>query len=259
MKENKISLKTIINQSISATNGKCGKMFISSILLFSIFLIAYLLTGSLLVSFVLYGLFLPTEIAFLNNLNDENVHIEHIFKFKNQFVTYLLLSLFCFICYFFGVLVLIVPAVIFLLNFVFAFDIARDGSNNMAKILSQSKELAKGHRGKIFLLSAIFFFLFVLLAGLGILLVWLISLVLPAFSILIYTLGTMIGLSVFLAFVTPVMLICFSNLRGAIEQSHIDLAKSTNKENKEEPIKVSEEDVIINEPNNMQDPTDYIV
>lgn len=243
MKNNKISLKDIINQSTSFISGNSKKMFVSSFILYAIFLAVYFITDSTFIAFAVFGIFVPSQIAFLSNMQNATEKIENIFNIKKHFVTYLALALLAVTAYYAGVLMFVVPAILLFVNFALVFDVARDGSSNLLEILSKSQQLAKGHRGIIFALGLVYALILALLIGLGLLVAFLLGLMFPIFHVYMIYLSVYIGLSLFLLFVEPFMIVSFTTLRGKIEQLQTETQNTQNEQNdmKSEQTDVSEQ------------------
>ena len=231
MEEKKFSLKNVITKAISSTNGKCRKLFSVSIMQYMLFLVAYLLTRSFLISFVVYAIFLPTAIKFYLNMDEGKA--ENVFKIGKSLVTALLISLLFVFVFGMGLILVIFPGIIFFANYALVFDEAKNGDKEVLQAFRDAKESAKGYRGKIALLSLAFLLILILLVGLGILIGWLFSLFIPALNYsssfiwsflilpLFYYVGVFVGVSVFVIFVLPVELIAISKLREEIAQDKL--------------------------------------
>ena len=88
----KYSTKNVINKSIASCNGLYKKVLIASLIQYVAFLITFILTQSMLISFVVYVLFMPAQAKFLADMQNENVN--DVFKVKSKFGNYLILSMF---------------------------------------------------------------------------------------------------------------------------------------------------------------------
>jgi membrane protein implicated in regulation of membrane protease activity len=223
---------------MAQVNGSARKMFISSALQYCVFLIVYLLTRSYIISFVVWGLFLPTQCVFMSNAKDENVHVEHVFSLGRNWLTSLLISILCVLCYAFGFALLIFPAFIFFANYAFVFELANDGDTKLLDAFKKSKEISKGNRGKITEVALIFLFILILLVGFGILLTWTLSLFIIPLKPLFCYVGIVLGVSVYLIFVVPVEILTMSNLRRSIENSKSDIENDETQQNETEEAEV---------------------
>lgn len=262
----KYSTKNIINKSIASCNGVYKKVLVASLIQYVAFLITFILTQSMLISFVVYVLFLPAQAKFLTDAQNGNVN--DVFKIKSKFGNYLLLSMF--FTFIFAVLgaLLIFPAIIFLANYALIFEVAGKENLGLVESLKLAKEKAKGYRGKIAWLCVVFMFILILLIGFCMLMSWLLSLILPTLAGAIgvmfgifaipsfYFVGAFIGVSLFLVFVLPVELICISNAAKAIESDKKYMEQVAEEVLKEEPVeeKPEKED----ETKKDDEPTDYI-
>lgn len=230
MENKKISIKNVFNQSTKQLGANWQKILLSSLLQFGVFLLVFLLTNSLVISFASWFLFLPTQTMFVKNAKDENVKVEHVFKLGGGFLTYLLVAILCAICYVFGFALAIVPAIIFFVNFAFVFEYAKD--NDLLASFKKSHETAKGYRPKLFGIGMIFLFILLILVALCILFAMLVGLCLNTNSYMLYVWGAFAGFCLFLIFVNPVLILTLSNLKNQIEQYNLTKAESdiTNKE-----------------------------
>lgn len=271
MEERKLSLKNIMTETISSINGKCRRVFASSTMQYVAFLLTYFFTRSFLISFVVYALFIPSQVAFLKDVNGSAV--ESVFKIGKRFVPSLLISMLFVFVFGAGIACVVVPGVIFFANYAFVFDVASEGEQDCMNCFKQSRELAKGYRGKVTLLFLIFLLALSLCIGFTTLLFWLFSLFIPALTYsaslvwsfvnvpLFVYFGIFVGVSAFLIFVLPVELLAISNLRGAIENDKIakSMAKEADNSKAKEPEKVNSEDVDITPPSDDDvEPSDYI-
>ena len=248
MEGKKFSLKSVISSGIEQMHGKCRKIFAVSVMQYMTFLLPYLFTSSLMISFAVYVLFMPGIIKFLGDV--EQFKAEDAFKFNKSFVTQLLISLLFVFAFGVGCVLLIFPGVIFFANYALVFQQAKNGDKDCLTAFKDARTLAKGYRGKIALLCLVFMLLLVLFVGLGILISWLFSLFIPALTYgysfiwsfviipMFYYVGTILGVSAFMIFVLPVELLAISNIKGAIEQDK--LYKSSQEKSKQEPEKPEE-------------------
>lgn len=251
MKGKKFSLKSIMGNAIGSTNGKCRKMFAVSIMQYMMFLIAYLLTHSFLVSFVVYSIFLPSATKFYLNMEDDKA--ENVFKIGKSLTTSLLISLLFVFAFGMGLILIIFPGIIIFSNYVLVFDEAKDGDKDAIQAFKDAKKSVKGYRGKVALLALAFFLILVLLVGFGILIGWAFSLIVPALTFnssfiwsflilpLFYYVGAFIGISVFMIFILPVEVIAISKIRGEIAQDK--LYKEAEEEHKAEEAKKAQEEM----------------
>ena len=285
MEGRKFSLKNLMGNAISSTNGKCRKMFAVSIMQYMAFLITYLLTQSFLISFVVYSIFLPSAIKFYLNMEDGKA--ESVFKIGKSFTTAVLISLLFVFTFGMGLILLIFPGIIVFANYVLVFDEAKDGSKDAIQAFRDAKKSAKGYRGRIALLSLAFLLILILLVGFGILISWAFSLFIPALNYsssflwsflilpLFYYVGVFIGVSVFMILVLPVEVIAISKIREEIAQDKIYLeaeearkAEETRKAEEEakkqeealakESVKESDEKAEDVEESKKEVPSDYI-
>ncbi len=245
MKKNNITLKETFSKSINYLHGNWAKMLVSSTIQFALFLITYFLTHSFIISFVVYGIFIPSQIAYMTNIKDAKV--EAVYRIKNKLSQYLILSLLMTIVFAVFGLLLIAPAVIFFANFVFVYEIIAKEDTDIVSAFKKAREHSKGYRGKIALVCLIFMLLFVLLVGFGILFMFLIGLLFPILNIsipFIWTFvnapgfvyfGMIIGLSAFLVFMFPIEMVVISNLYHSIENmKNIDDSDFEDEENIQE-------------------------
>lgn len=262
MENQKISLKKIINQSLSMMGGNCAKAFASSLLQFFVFLAVYLLTNSIVLSFVAWAVFIPTQTAFLLNMAENKVKPENIFNLGKNWLSYIALAIVCTICYLVGFVALIVPAFVFFVNFAFAFQITFENNLGMLEALKQSKSEAKGYRGKILLIGLIYLFIFIILVALCILLAFLASLCIQMSNLLIVQIGIFVGSSLFVIFVAPVAILSLANLKDAIAKHRlIQYLNGSEDQSKpqQEQTKTEEQQQNNSETENIVDPTDLIV
>lgn len=277
----KYSTKNIINKSIASCNGVYKKVLVASIIQYVAFLITYILTQSMLISFVVYLVFLPAQVKFLADMKNENVN--DVFKIKSKFGNYLILSMF--FAFVFGILglLLIFPAIIFLANYALVFEVSGKENVGLVESLKLAKERVKGYRGKLAWLLIVFMFILLLLVGFCLLISWLLSLAFPTLAGAIglmfgvfaipsfYFVGAFVGISLFLIFVLPVELICISNAAKAMEADKKYMESVAAEVLKEEPAKEeakeqSAEKIESNEEPKIQDddkkeddnPADYI-
>ena len=265
MESKKVSIKEVFNKSMAYLGANWKKAFLSSIIQFGVFLVVYLLTSSFIVSLISWTLFMPTQTAFLINMADENVKVENIFKLGSRWVTYLLLAIFCVVCYMLGVVLAIVPAIILFVNYAFVFDFAKD--NDIFNSLKQSHQTAKGFRPKLLALSLIYLFILLVLIAFSILIAMLVGLILNTNSYLLYLWGTFVGFCLFLVLVSPVMTLSINHLKKSIIE--VKQFNSLNKiENDEETIEnevetIKQNDEVENSSDDTEDietdPTSYIV
>lgn len=253
MKDKKFSLKSVITESIGNFNGVAGKIILSSVIQYLTFLLTYLLTKSLLISFVVFALFLPTQVKFLKDAKNQSVEIA--FKMKKTLGTNLMISMFFVFVFGVSALLFIFPAVIFFANFALVFDVAEREGLGVFESFKKAREEVKGYRGKMALICLIFFLLLLLFVGLGVLLMWAFSLFIPALTAnygfiwsfvripMFYYVGTFVGVSAFLVFVLPLELLCVSNVKKAI-----DADKKFNESVKEELVenRVEQNDSVAN-------------
>ena len=249
MEGKKFSLNDVISTSITSFNGSCRKAFASSIIQYVAFLLTYLLTNSLLISFTVYAIFLPSQIKFLNNLKDAK--IEDAFKIGKKVVPALLLAMLFVAIFGTGLVLLVVPGVLVFVNYALAFDYANE--NDIHDSFKKSKETLKGYRGQMLLMFLSFFLILILFVGFSILLSWLLSLIFPILTVqstfiwsfvttpMFYFVGAFVGVSAFLIFVLPVELVAISNMKGAIAQDKLYKEAKKEEEKKEEPLKEEKE------------------
>ena len=268
MENQKFSIKKVINQGIVSLRGNCAKAFLSSLLQFSIFLIAYILTGSLIISSISWALFLPTQTAFMLNISDNDAQVERVLKIGKNWLTYVVLAVICTFCYVMGFVALIVPAFVFYVNAVFAFEIAKDNSVSAFEALKQSHQIAKGYRKKILAIGLIYFFILILAIVLSTLLVLLVSLFVSMSDVVIVKIGILGGLALYMIFVMPVNLLTISNLKGAIEQDKLLKSLEQNEQDAQDKNNLEENvEVEVAEPVDLDnqksdtddDPTNLIV
>lgn len=266
----KYSTKNIINKSIASCNGVYKKVLVASLIQYVAFLITFILTQSMLISFVVYLVFLPAQAKFLADMRNENVN--DVFKVKSKFGNYLILSMF--FTFVFGILsvLLIFPAIIFLANYALIFEVAGKENLGLMESLKLAKEKVKGYRGKIAWLCVVFMFILILLIGFCMLMSWLLSLILPTLAGVIgvmfgmftipsfYFVGAFTGISLFLIFVLPVELVCISNAAKAVESDKKYMENVAAEVLKEESVeKESAKEELKKEENKEEDnPTDYI-
>lgn len=224
MKQNKISIKSVINQSLEMLKGSYSKAFLSSLVQFSMFLATYLLTSSILLSTIVWLLFLPNQIGILASLKN-GAKIEDLFKKSFNWKTVVCLAIICTLCYVFGFVLAIVPAILFFVNFAFVAEFAQQGAD-VHNAFAQSKKLAKGYRGKILLFGLIYLFILLIIVALTILLTLLVSYVIPMANFHIYSIGSFVGIGLFLIFVAPLQTLGIRCLKNAIEQAAAEQPKN---------------------------------
>ncbi len=274
MEGKKFSLNNIITNSIVQMKGKCRKIFAVSIMQYMTFLLPYLFTRSLLISFAVYVLFMPGIIKFLGNM--ESFKAEDAFKFNKTFVTQLLISLLFVLVFGVGSVLLIFPGVMFFTNYALVFDEAKNGDKDVLGAYKAAKENTKGYRGKMALLCLAFMLILILLVGLGILISWLFSLFIPALTYsygfiwsflllpMFYYVGTILGVSVFMIFVLPVELLAISNMKGAIAQDKLYRSAIEQEKDQQNNVDAEKNKELPEEKENKQEekdgdePADYI-
>ena len=240
---NKFSLNNVVNQTYADIAGYRKKIALSSLTQYVLFLVTYLLTKSILISFIVYSIFLPSQVKYLTNLKESK--LEDVFVIGKKLAPYLLLSLF--FTFVFGVFlaVLIFPVVIFFANYALVFDVMGKENLSVGESFKKAQSEVKGYRGKMAVLCLVFLLLLLLFIGFGILIMGLLSLYFPTLSVnsnfiwsfinipSFYFMGTFAGVSVFLIYMMPIELICISNMKKEIAKD---------KENKaQEMAKVEEE------------------
>lgn len=227
----KFSLNNVILTSISSFNGRCLKIFASTTIQYFAFLLVYILTNSLLLSFTVYALFLPSQIKFLTNLDSEK--LEDVFKIGKKFTGVLLIAMLFVAVFGIGFVLFVAPAVIFFINYALVFDVAKDGELGVIDSFKEAKKRVVGYRGQMTLLFFAFLLIMILFMGFFVLLGWLFSLFIPLLNagttfilpfinlpMFVY-LGLFAGVSAFLVFVLPVELVALSNMTGEIEQDKL--------------------------------------
>ena len=228
------------------------------------FLGVYLLTNSVLLSTIVWLLFLPNQIGIITNLKN-GAKIEDLFKKALNYKTALCLAIICTLCYVFGFVLAIVPAILFFVNFAFIIEFAKQGAD-VHTAFAQSKQLAKGHRGKILLFGLIYLFILLIIVALSILLALLISYAIPMTNYHIYSIGSFVGIGLFLTFVAPVQTVGIHCLKNAIEQTNADqtdIEQTTQVDDdqqesfKEDTSTQNLEDDLIDQ--DVIEPSDYIV
>lgn len=275
MTENKISLNEVVNKSLNDINGQKKKFLLASIVQYTLFLLTYFLTHSLIISFVVYSIFLPSQTKFLNNLR--NGKIEDVFVIGKKIVPYLLLSLFFTFMFGIAFVALIFPMVIFFANYALVFDVKSNEDLPLFETLKEARNRVNGHKKQMAWLCLAFLLMLLLLIGFGILLMGLLSLLFPSLSInsnfiwsfvnipAFYFWGTFIGTSIFMIFVLPFELICISNFGKQIdelknnppkEEVEIVSPDKITVEEKEEPVEEKPQQE--NKKNNNDNPSDYI-
>lgn len=269
MEGKKFSLKAVINQSIASMRGNCSKIFASMTLQYVAFLLVYFFTHSFLISFVVYGLFLPSQVKFLKQVQNGS-KFEDVFRIGKNFVTALVISMLFMFIFGVGLALLIFPGIIFFANYALVFDIAGENSGDALASLKLAKSRVKGYRGKMAWLAIIFLFIAILMIGLGMLFAWLFSLFIPTLTVnssfvfsfltlpLFCYVGLLVGLTMFLIFVLPIQLIAISNMYGAIEQDKLyNASKQEEPQNAGEVAeKIDQKDVEVKEPKSADKPDD---
>ena len=118
MKNKKLSLKSVINDSIASTNGRLGAIFAMSTLHYLAFLITFLITRSILLSVFVWSIFINGVSKYLANLGDAK--FEDAFRFnKANFLTVILSSILYMFIAAIGFVFIIFPAIMIFSNFVF--------------------------------------------------------------------------------------------------------------------------------------------
>ena len=232
MKEKKLSLNSVISNSIESLKGNYKKVVAVSIMQYMVFLLTYLLTYSFMISFAVYALFIPSAFLFLSDL--QNSKAESIFKIGKSLTTAILISLLFVFVFGMGLILLIFPAVIFFANYALVFEEAKQGDKDVLSAFKSAKESVKGYRGKMALLCLTFLLLLILFIGFGILVSWLFSLFIPALTVyssfiwsfvnipLFYYVGSFIGVSLFLIFVMPFEFVSVKKMKEAIEKDRLN-------------------------------------
>ena len=289
MEGKKFSLNTVISSSISTSKQYSKKIFASMAMQYVAFLLVYLFTRSLLIAFVAYCMFLPSQVLFLTNLQTSTV--EDVFKLGKKFVTPLLISMLFVFALSAGLVLFVIPAVFIFANYALVFEVAKNGDVPALDCFKQAQQKAKGYRGKLAWLFLSFLLILILFVGLGILLAWLLSLFIPRLAFnttfiwsflttpLFYYVGTFVGVSAFLIFVLPVELLAISNFPQVMEQDKLfklqqadaqnfepdeDADDSANEADAVKIEKIDDKDVEIKSPDdNLDDrddgnPSDYI-
>jgi flagellar basal body-associated protein FliL len=145
--------------------------------------------------------------------------VEEVFKIE-KYTLSIALSMILFIAAgSLGFVLLIIPGILFLVNFAFVPIIfASDKKQSVFDYYKQSHEEVKGYRGKLLWLILIFFFVLVLLYGLGVLLSFLFGLIFPIWALTnsIWFVGAEMGLVVFLILILPVLLVTLTDFRNAV-------------------------------------------
>lgn len=260
MEGKKFSLKNVVSNAISFTNGKYKKIFALSIMLYMIFLLTYFLTKSFMVSFVVYSIFLPTSVLYFNNPIEKNA--ESVFKIGKSLLTSLLISLLFVFTFGMGLILAIFPGIIIFANYALVFDEAKEGNVDALTAFKNAKQNVNGYRGKMALLSLAFLLILILLVGFGILLSWLCSLFMPTLTYsssfiwsfltipLFYYVGTFLGVSLFLIFVLPIELLAISKMKDEIEMDKTykdsvnkDVSNEQNGDNKQQQGEISKTEV----------------
>lgn len=268
MKNKKLSLKSVINDSIASTNGRLGAIFAMSTLHYLAFLITFLITRSILLSVFVWSIFINGVSKYLANLGDAK--FEDAFRFnKANFLTVILSSILYMFISAIGFVFIIFPAIMIFSNFVFIFTLDDNENQGVVENFKASKSIAKGYRGKIAWLGIIYLVITILFVGLGILIAFLLSLLIK--SINFYWIGAFIGVSLFLILGFPIELLTIINMRGAIEQDRLNVViTETDEESKDDDNQGDEKDddttEKLNEPQNKSDlddrddktPTDFI-
>ena len=256
MEGKKFSLNEVISSSIASLNGKCRKVLASSLVQYFAFLLTYIFTNSILISFTVYALFLPSQVKFLTDL--ANSKLEDVFKIGKKFVVALLVAMLFVPLFGIGLVLIIVPGVLVFINYALAFDYAKDGELGTLECFKKSKETLKGYRGQMILMFLSFLLILILFVGFAILLGWLLSLLFPILTYntqfiwpfisipMFYFLGTFVGVSAFLVFVFPIELIAISNMKGAIAQDK--LYREAEQAKQEEEKAKAEKDAVEAEP-----------
>ena len=263
MEKKNVSIKQVINQSLSHFNGHWHKALLSSLLQFGVFLIVFVLTNSILLSAISWAIFLPTQTAFLINIADENVHIENVFKLGRNYLTYILLAIVTILCYILGFIIAIIPAIILFINFAFVFELANKTDSDVLGVFKKSHNIAKGYKSNILWLGLIYLFIFLILVAFAVLIAMLVGLCLNTNSYLIYVWGTFVGVALYLILVTPVQILSMSNLKNAIlKDKELNYVKCEQTSDDNEIVKTTETDDIvenIEELDDNNDLTDLIV
>ena len=222
MEEKKLSLNSVISNSVEALRGNYRKVLAVSIMQYMVFLLTYVLTYSFIISFAVYALFVPSVFMFLSDLR--NSKAESAFKIGKSITTAILLSFLYVFVFGVGLLLLIFPAVIFFANYGLVFEEAKHGDKDVLAAFKSAKENVKGYKGKMALLCLTFLLLLILFVGFGILIAWLFSLFMPALTVyssfvlsfinvpLFYYVGSFLGLSLFLIFVMPFEFVSVSKI-----------------------------------------------
>lgn len=245
----KFSLKHVFNQSIASTNGNIKKIFVSSVLQYLCFLIAFIITNSVLVSFVVWALFLIGQTYFLKNINN-GAKLEDVFKLGRSSLTALLTAMIFISLSGIGFVLLIAPAIIFIANYSFVFEVSAENNNGVLSNFKKAQEIAKGYRLKAAAVTLIFLLILIFMLGFGVLVAFLINMIYSPIRVLLD--GLFIGTSLYLIFAVPVQLMVSIKLKEEIENSKkaLQIEQQDNKQDvkKEEPL----------EDRNSNDPIDLI-
>lgn len=249
MKNKSLSVGAIIEKALKKLDNKALKVFSVSLLYSLIFVVSYLLTGSVVVSSIAYLFFYAGYILCVNKIaNGENSKVEEMFYIQKSSLTILLVMAFFVAVTGIGLALLIVPGVLFLVNFSFvSLNYNEDKNKSVFDYYKQAHEEVKGYRGKMLWLILIFLFTAILLSGLGILVAFLLSLIFPIVRIFMWTSGVGVGLFLFAVLVLPILSVSLAELRNAIlkDKEEKPLTETTKKSKKSQPKGKDEEDAVI--------------
>lgn len=249
MKNTSLSISNIIKDATKKFDNKFVKIFSASLLYFLIFVISFAITGSVFVSAVIYSIFIGGFVSYINKVvNNQVSRAEEIFLVDKTTLTIALAMAFYIAAGSLSFVLLIIPGFLFLINFSFVPLIySTDKTKSIFDYYKQSHEEVKGYRGKMLWLILIFFFVFVLFTGIGVLVTFLIkSIFFSSFILLsIWFGGIGIGSILFMIVGLPFLIVTMTDFREAIlkDKEKIKADKIVEELKKSQPEEADEDEV----------------
>jgi len=161
----------LIKESFNRLKGKWIPVIFSTFIISGLisFLIDMLGYGSL-IAVSLIGFIFIGEIAFIRNvINDKPYQLEELFKNYKAFLPAFLTTIILIVGVSVGLVLLVVPGVLILLNYSFALHtLEEDIQIGSLEALKRSKELSKGNHTKIMLFYLSFFLIMAVIFGLSV-------------------------------------------------------------------------------------------
>ena len=201
---------TIIGETFDALRKKSLKAILGSAFLLAILVVFYsvfagvsgsYVCGIIVCAFVLGVMYVPYT-NFVLNVSEGRGSLEDMFNKEHYSLSSILIGILFMALAFFGLVLLVIPAFVFLTLFVLALPIAVNTTGKCFDAFIKAKELSKGFRGRILSIILIFTLVLVVLIALGVGLSYLIFslwLKLPLW----WVVGLVIGVISYAIFVMP--------------------------------------------------------